>query len=55
MEAFLPHMSPGSIFAVDEKLQGGESEAMLEFAKSNDFSVEKPGRNQVPMIIRIPR
>jgi len=54
MEAFLPHMSPGSIFAIDEKLQGGETEAMLEFAKVHNFLVEKPGRNQVPMIIRIP-
>ena len=55
MEAFLPHMVPGSIFAVDEKLQGGETEAMLEFAKAHNFLIEKPGRNQVPMIIKIPK
>jgi hypothetical protein len=48
-------MVPGSIFAVDEKLQGGETEAMLEFAKAHNFLIEKPGRNQVPMIIKIPK
>ena len=53
MEAFLPHMVPGGIFAIDEKLQGGENEAMLEFAKSHEFTIEKPGRNQDPMIIRV--
>jgi hypothetical protein len=54
MQAFLPYMTPGSIFAVDEKLQGGESEAMIEFAKINKLNIEKPGTNQVPMIIRLP-
>lgn len=53
MQAFLPYMAPGSIFAVDEKLQGGESEAMIEFAKINKLNIEKPGTNQVPMIIRL--
>lgn len=54
MQAFLPHMVPGSIFAIDEKMQGGESEAMIEFAKVNKLNIEKPGMNQVPMIIRLP-
>ena len=55
MEAFLPYMMPGGIFAIDEKLQGGENEAMIEFAKSHKFSIEKPGRNQVPMVIKVPK
>ena len=55
MQAFLPHMAPGSIFAIDEKMQGGESEAMIEFAKINKLNIEKPGTNQVPMIIRLPK
>ena len=54
MKFFLPYMVPGSIFAIDEKLQGGESEAMIDFAKSNNFNVQKPGNNQVPMIIKVP-
>jgi len=53
MQAFLPYMVPGSIFAVDEKTQGGESEAMIEFARINKLKIEKPGTNQVPMIIRL--
>jgi hypothetical protein len=55
MQAFLPHMVPGSIFAIDEKMQGGESEAMIEFAKVNKLNIEKPGMNQVPMLIRLPK
>ena len=54
MQSFLPYMVPGSIFAIDEKLQGGETEAMIDFAKSNKLTIEKPGINQVPMIIRVP-
>ena len=54
MQTFLPYMTPGGIFAIDEKLQGGESEAMIEFAEINKLKIEKPGINQVPMIIRVP-
>ncbi len=55
MQAFLPYMAPGGIYAIDEKMQGGESEAMIEFAKKNKFNIEKPGINQVPMLIRLPK
>ena len=50
MELFLPFMAPGAIFAVDEKLQGGESEAVMKFARDNCLCVQKPGTMQVPMI-----
>ena len=54
METFLPYMVPGSIFAIDEKIQGGETEAMIDFAQSNNLTIEKPGINQVPTIIQVP-
>ena len=53
MRAFLPYMIPGSIFAIDEKMQGGESEALVQFAKENKLILKKPGSMQVPMTLQI--
>ncbi len=54
MENFLPYMVPGGMIVIDEKLQGGESEALIEFAKSKNLNVERLGGNEVPMAIIIP-
>ena len=53
MESFLPHMVPGGLIVIDEKLQGSESEAILDFAKKHSFRVERFGSNEVPMVIQI--
>jgi hypothetical protein len=53
MENFLPHMVPGGLIVIDEKLQGSESEALLDFAKKHSFKVERFGSNEVPMVIEI--
>lgn len=53
MESFLPHMVPGGLIIIDEKLQGSESEAILDFAKRYSFKVERFGSNEVPMAIQI--
>lgn len=54
MENFLPYMMPGGYIVIDEKLQGSETEAILEFAKKNSLRVQKFGTNEVPMGIQIP-
>ena len=53
MENFLPHMMPGGFIVIDEKLQGGETEAILDFAKRHNRKVQKFAGNEVPMIIQI--
>ena len=35
MQSVYPHMPSGGIIAIDEKRQGGETQAILEFAKTN--------------------
>lgn len=55
MEAFLPFMMPGGIFCVDEKKQGGETEAIISFARKNKLRIEKPGTMQVPIMVRLPK
>lgn len=52
MENFLPYMSPGGYIVIDEKIQGSETEAILNFAKKNDLNVERENIN-VPMFIKI--
>jgi len=54
MEHFLPYMVPGGFIVIDEKTQGGETEAILEFAKKNSLKLQKLGNNEVPMCIQIP-
>ena len=53
MENFLPHMMPGGFIVIDEKLQGGETEAILDFAKRHNLKVQRFGANEVPMFIQI--
>lgn len=53
MSDFLPYMMPGGIFAIDEKLQGGETEAIINFAGKNNLIIQKPGIMQVPMLVRL--
>ena len=53
MENFLPHMVPGGFIVIDEKLQGSETEAILDFAKKQNLKVQRFGSNEVPMFIQI--
>ena len=53
MENFLPHMVPGGFIVIDEKLQGSETEAILDFAKKQNLKVQRFGGNEVPMFIQI--
>ena len=52
MQNFLPYMTPGAYIVIDEKIQGSETEAILNFAKKNDLTVERESIN-VPMFIKI--
>ena len=55
MQNFLPYMMPGGFIVIDEKLQGSETDAILDFAKIHNLKVQKfAGNNQVPMYIQIP-
>ena len=54
MENFLPYMTPGGYMSIDEKLQGGETEAIFDFAKKYSLKVERLGPNEVPLTIKIP-
>ena len=54
MESFLPHIVPGGFIVIDEKRQGSESEAILDFAKKHSFNVKRLGSNHTPMCIEIP-
>ena len=53
MENFLPHMVPGGFIVIDEKLQGSETEAILNFAKKHGLKAQRLGANQVPICIQI--
>lgn len=55
IESFMPYMMPGAIIAIDEKLQGGESEALIAFARDHELVVKRGGSNQVPMMIELPQ
>lgn len=49
MDFFKDYMSPGSIICIDEKLQGGETEALMEFCSENGLVAEKdPGPFGMP-------
>jgi predicted O-methyltransferase YrrM len=41
MEALKEFMSPGGIICIDEKRQGGETKALIEFCKKNDLIYQK--------------
>lgn len=53
MQNFLPYMMPGGLMVIDEKLQGGETEAIIDFAKKNFLKIKKLGPNEVPIAIEI--
>ena len=39
MRIFLPHMVPGGRIVIDEKMQGGETEALVAFAKEANLNL----------------
>ena len=53
MRCFFDHLVDSSIIAIDEKLQGGETEALVAFAAEKHLTVERYGSNTVPMMLRI--
>jgi len=52
LRAFLPYLMPGAYIVIDEKLQGAETEALMDFSKENGLTIIKPGNMQVPMLLR---
>ena len=54
MESFYNYMSPGSLIVIDEKLQGGETSAILKFAKSKGLNVNFSNFPIVPIEISLP-
>ena len=53
MRNFYQHMANNSIIAIDEKLQGGETEALIDFAQEKKQRITRQGPNSVPMMIKI--
>lgn len=53
MRNFYDYIVPGGIIAIDEKMQGDESLALIDFAKEKALKIERLGNNTVPMIIRV--
>lgn len=51
MQHFWEFLMPGGLIAIDEKLQGDESSALIDFASEKDLRVERLGSNEVPMVI----
>ncbi len=41
MEFFKPFMVPGGIICIDEKLQGGETEALIEFCEKHGYRFQR--------------
>ena len=53
MEYFLPHMSPGGLIVIDEKLQGSETEAILNFGRKHGLIPQRLGTYEVPMALKV--
>ena len=53
MRHFYDYLMDNAIIAIDEKLQGGETEALSEFAAEKNLTVERSGTNTVPMMLRV--
>ena len=54
MDFFKPYMSPNGIICIDEKLQGGETEALIEFCEENGFEFRKDsGPFAIPAYTRV--
>lgn len=41
LEAFKDHMTPGAVICIDEKKQGGETRALIEFCKKHNFTFKR--------------
>ncbi len=41
MELFKPYLSPGAVICIDEKQQGGETKALIEFCEKNGLEFQK--------------
>jgi len=54
MEYFLPFLSPGAMIAIDEKTQGSETKALIDFAEKNGLKVFYLGSLNCPAVIEIP-
>lgn len=55
IEFFENYMAPGGIICIDEKLQGGETKAILDFAKVRGLAVVRDsGPFSVPAYVKIP-
>lgn len=53
MDFFKPFMMKGSVICIDEKLQGGETEALIEFGDENGLEVKRdPGPFGIPAYLR---
>ena len=55
MRNFHKYMMPGGIIAIDEKRQGEESQAIIDFASEIGVKIEKFRSNSVPMMLHVPR
>lgn len=53
MENFLPYIVPGGFIVIDEKLQGSETQAIVDFAKKHSFKIERFGSNEVPFALKV--
>lgn len=51
METFYYHLSPGAVICIDEKVQGAETRALVEFAEKRGLRVFRNSNRDVPMQI----
>lgn len=51
MESFYNYISPGGIICIDEKVQGAETKALVDFAKLKSLKIERSSNLDVPMQI----
>jgi len=55
MDFFYEYMSPGGIVCIDEKTQGGETEALVAFCKEKGLAFERdPGPFGLPAYAKVP-
>lgn len=50
LEACFPHMVPGSLIVVDEKIQGDETQALVDFCSENQLRVKRLGGVDSPLL-----
>lgn len=51
MESFYDYLSPGGVICIDEKVQGAETRALIEFAEKKGLRVLRNSNLDVPMQI----